>query len=341
MSTIRDIAKMSGVSYPTVSYVLNHSRPVSEKTRTKVFAAIDKAGYIPSAVARGLSRKRMDTIGVLATIPMKSLFNDNFQGKIIEAALLSLRGYNQSCMFHFAQSMPENPARVSLYCDGRCDGLLVIGQPTDSDFIKALRARSFPIVCITEAWETSGVPYFDVDQEQMMQTLAEMLIHLGHRKIAVLCGDHHTISCAQRKVGCLMAFEKAGLTSASTPFIPGAYSDQSGYANTRSLFTELPKASRPTALICFNDYIAHGAASALAELGLQCPQDVSIVGVDDAAPPAGLKLSLTTMRLPLKEMGERAIDLLLSTINGETNLPLYNKFPAQLVVRDSAAPPNS
>jgi len=341
MSTIRDIAKVSGVSYPTVSHVINKTRPVSSKTQKKVFAAIDQLGYIPNAVARGLSRKRMNTIGVVAAFPLNSLFDDNCHGKIIETALLALPLYDQSGMLHFAQRLPERPERISLYCDGRCDGLVIIGQPTDCEFVAALSARSFPFVCVTEAWETSGVPYFDVDQPGMTQALTKVLLELGHRKFAVLCGNSESVSVAQRAEGCRRAFQQWEISPKDTTFLPGTYSDVSGYNSARDLFTVVPKEDRPTAIICFSDYIAHGALLALSELGVRCPEDVSIVGIDDAIAPSPNYTPLTTMRLPLKELGKGAINLLLGIINSEQDLSLQNNLPAELIIRPSIAPPRS
>jgi LacI family transcriptional regulator len=335
MATIRDIAKLSGVSYPTVSHVLNHRRNVSVKTQQKVFDAIDQLGYIPNAVARGFSQKRMNTLGIVASCQLSSLFDDHCHGPIIESALLAAQDYDQACIVHFAKSFPEKVERLSLYCDGRCDGLLLVGQPTNSAVVAALTRRSFPFVCITEAELGANVPYVDADQVGMAEVLAQHLLKLGHRKFVVLCGNAESIHVPQRAEGFRRAFTTWHIAPSDAVFLPGTYDPSSASARIRRHLSETGRDRWPSAILCMNDFLALEVISTLRELGLRCPDDISVAGIDDARPSALSHPPLTTMRLPLKDLGQRAVQMLLRIIDGESSAPCGLNLRAELIERGS------
>jgi DNA-binding LacI/PurR family transcriptional regulator len=167
------------------------------------------------------------------------------------------------------------------------------------------------------------------------------LIDLGHRRIAVLCGDADNVSVALRTLGCRKAFDSNEIPYSNTPFLPGIYSDTSGYNRIREYLRETPTAEWPTALLCYSDYIAHGALLALSEMGIRCPQQMSVIGVDDAHASESTNPPLTTMRMPLKDLGRRAVDILLRLINSKTGSSVQTHLPAELVVRQSTAPPRA
>jgi LacI family transcriptional regulator len=341
MATIKDIAKISGVSYPTVSHVLNRTRDVSAKTRKKVFDAIEEVGYIPNGVARGLRRSRMNAIGLLVSIRTTSFFEDNCHGPISEAAIIAAQHHDQSVTLYFQRSIPENPENISLYCDGRCDGLIIVGQSTGCDFVTALRRRKFPFICVTEAELNSDVSYVDADQVEMAQSLADHLLDLGHRKILVICGEPAHVNVPQRIEGCSRAFQGRGLTLAEAVFLAGDYRYQSGYERVRTFLDNTPRTDWPTAIYCFNDFLAQAALQAIGEKGLRCPEDISVVGIDDDRSAATTIPPLTTMRLPLQKIGQKAVDMLLEMINSTESTLHQVNLPAELILRNSTAPPRT
>jgi DNA-binding LacI/PurR family transcriptional regulator len=341
MATIKDIAKISGVSYPTVSHVLNRTRDVSPKTQKKVFDAINKLGYIPNGVARGLRRSRMNTIGVVFPFPVTSFFTTHCYGPIVDGIMVGAQSHKQTAMFYVAEHYPDIPESLQQYCDGRSDGLVVIGQRTNLPFVAALKARSYPFVCVTEAWEDSGVPYVDAMQSQLASGLLDHFVSLGHRRIAILPGREAEINVQQRLIGSNEGLDRHGLSREECPISFGNYDPQSGYDRTRDLFQDSKPGSRPTAILCFNDHLAWGALAALADLGLKCPEDVSVAGIDDSPPSVSSNPPLTSMRLPLHEIGEQAISVLIDVINGEPRDIAHRNIPGELIVRQSTAPPNS
>jgi DNA-binding LacI/PurR family transcriptional regulator len=314
---------------------------VSPKTRKKVLDAVEQLGYIPNGVARGLRRSRMNAIGVMVSVHSTSFFEDHCHGPITESAIFAAQQFEQSATLYFPRSSPELPERLSLYCDGRCDGLVLIGQKSDSDFVTKLKARSFPFVCVTEAWEGSDVPYVDADQVGMADTLAEHLLELGHKRFAVFMGDDMQVNVTQRLGGCQRAFARHGISLTDITYVPGTYGPKSGYDRTFVLLADTDRSDWPTAIICFNDYLALESIKALNELGLACPSDMSVVGIDNARESITSPIPLTTVRLPLIELGQQAVEMLLSIIDGTPDEPLQRNIPGELIVRQSTAPPRA
>jgi DNA-binding LacI/PurR family transcriptional regulator len=339
VTTIKDIARFSGVSYPTVSHVLNRTRKVSLKTQKKVFDAIDQLGYVPNAVARGLSKRRMNTIAVVASGRLSTLSLDHCHGPMIEAALIAAQEYDQVAMLYFAQTFPENVDRLSAYCDGRSDGLLLIGQPTNTEFVDALKRRSFPFVCVTEAELDCSVPYVDTDQVNMAETLAVHLLLLGHKKFVVLCGPESQINVHQRKIGFKNAFKRFKIPEHDAVFLPGEYTAESAEENLKAYLSANDPVTWPTAVLCMSDIIGFGALAALKEIGLNCPNDVSVAGIDNHRDSIHVEPPLTTMRMPLQEIGHQAVRMLMQIINKEPDVITSVNIASELITRSSTAPP--
>ena len=290
-------------------------------------------------MARGLRRSRMNAIGMLVAIRTTSFFEDHCHGPITEAAIIAAEHREQSVSLYFQKNFPEKPENISLYCDGRCDGLIVVGESTPGPFVSALKNRSFPFVCVTEAEVGCDVSYTDADQEEMAERLAVHLLELGHRKILVLEGVREQINVRQRIVGSSRAFAKWGISPMDTPFLPGAYDKESGYERVYDHLTKTPRQDWPTAIYCFNDFLAHGALLALSDLGVQCPSEMSVVGIDNDRESVTAVVPLTTMRLPLQLLGQNAVDMLLTAINNPGSPIQQLNLPAELIIRDSTAPP--
>ena len=337
MTTIKDIAKASGVSYPTVSHVLNKTRSVSPKTRQKVMDAVKALNYHPNAVARGLLKKQMNTIGVIFPYAPVSLISHHHLGPLMDGILAVSHQFHQSAMLFTADTFPENPERLSLYCDGRSDGLLVVGQPSDSPFVQSLRASRTPFVCINECWEDADIPFVDVDQAGSAERLVSYLIERGHLRIGVLTGDDDAIAVAQRLRGYRNALAAHGIASDETLILHGHYTEESGYEAAHRLVSNRAAVPLPTALFCHNDLIALGALRAFAELNVRVPEDISVAGFDDIPGAAASNPPLTTMHLPMRALGEQATRLLMDQIETPGTTATRELLPTELIERQSVA----
>ena len=221
--TIKDIARASGVSYPTVSYVLNNTRAVSPETRQRVQDAIKALHYHPSAIARGLLKRRMNTIGVVLPYTTDFLTSDPYLGPIIEGILQVAQRHHQAIML-FTNTQHEARGDMDdlpLYCDGRCDGLLFVHERTDSDLIAVMRQRNVPFVCVNELCAGSPVSAVDAAEVEGAAALTNYLLGLGHRRIAFLAGEEPVVSVGQRYEGFRRALDAAGVAFDSSLFLPG------------------------------------------------------------------------------------------------------------------------
>jgi LacI family transcriptional regulator len=320
--------------------VLNGTRSgtrVSEATRGRIRNAARELGYHPNAVARGLSRRRMDTVGVVFPAPTRhevNLYYTPILNGILEVAT-ERRQYTTLCT---AQTWPDVEQNLPTYCDGRCDGLLLIGPPAASPIVSELRKRHIPFVLINDTSSDPDVSTVDVDNIGGAFKMVSHLLELGHRRIAFLGGDSIMNSSAQRAEGYRRAFRAAGLEPDGSLMFPGYYWRQYGYDLTRHLMG-LPAKSQPTAIFCAGDDIAFGALDALIELGLKVPDDMSVAGFDDILTAALSQPPLTTVRQPHFSIGRRAAEILLDQIQGTAEGAQKDLFSPELVLRRTVGPP--
>ncbi len=336
--TIRDVAKVSGVSPMTVSHVLNdRSEKVGAQTRERVMRVIQELHYSPSAIARGLTKRRLDAIGVVFyTRTPSSLVARPYHGDILGGILEATTQRDQSTTLFTEVGFTNNHKKIGLYCDGRCDGLIFVAPPTVPELIEAMRHRSVPFVIIGAPAEGCEWSYVDVDNVKASRAAVDFLIANGHRKIALLKGNPLLTSARLREEGYRFALSTAGIELDPTLVVPGQYSPESGYERTKALLAR--REGAPTALFCTSDDIAFGALDALSDMGLKVPEDVSVIGFDDAAASATCKPPLTTMRQPLVKLGAIAVDMLLDQLQEGIAAGSGQILEADLVVRHSVGP---
>lgn len=339
MPTISDVARACSVSTATVSYVLNDgTRPVSHLTRKKVLAAIKRLGYEPSAAARGLRRRRMDSVGVVFPRSDAPVIPNPYCAPILDGILAAATQARQDTTLFTGHAWSGPRDGLSAYANGRCDGLILISPPVGSDVVRDLKDRGLPCVVIGDAGGHAGVSRVDVDDAAAARELVGRLLELGHRRIAFLPGDGDSASTRRRLRGYRQALKERGVAFRKEWAPPGKYDEASGHARSLGLLTGPPEA-RPTAIFGGNDQIALGAVRAARDLGLQVPRDVSVAGFDDGPLALACNPSLTTVRQPLRTMGERAVELLLGQIEGRSQPGVVQVLPVELVTRGSTSPP--
>lgn len=340
MATIRDVAKESGVSVATVSYVLNNGpRPVREQTRDRVLDVMRRLDYHPNAMARGLVRRRLHTLGVLFGNPHLATFADPYGAGVLQGVLsaaLELR-YNVTLF-----TLPWQDARRSaaLFHDRRTDGVLVLAPRSDSDMVSGLAALKLPVVVISAASDVEGVPFVDVDNAAGARLATEHLLKLGHTRIAHVTGEAHHFSAAARRDAFCAVLREAGVALPDEYLVTGSYGLGESHEAIRRLLL-LPEP--PTALFAGNDYIALTAFTVARDLGIAVPEQLSIIGFDDIPSAALVTPPLTTVRQPLARIGNLATRLLVHCVEETTppgGLGEHLEEPV-LVERDSTAPPFS
>lgn len=335
--TIKELARACGVSPSTVSYVLNDGpRPVSARTRSRVLDAIQRLDYQPSAVARGLSKKRMNAVGVVIDFWYSPAVNTYFASVFHGVLAVNLKR-KQSTTIFLSDVCLAAEHDVNLYTDGRCDGLLLIGLLNSEKLVPHLQERRVPFVLVNDLSADPTVSSVDIDNRASAVLAVERLLAAGHRRIAIFCGDSAAHSAVLRLAGYREALEAAGIVVDESLILPGTYSEETGYHRAIRILA-VPHDRRPTAIFCADDAIALGAMRAFSENGVCVPDDISLVGIDDIPEAAGCNPPLTTVRQPLREIGEIATEILVDQIEGRAAPGRKVEVATELVERGSVAP---
>ena len=318
--TLHDVAREAGVSAMTVSVVINGTGSnirVSDDTRHRIVAAASRLHYRPNAYARGLAKRRMDTIGVVAVVDgyeVNLYFLEILNG-VLEAAT---EHKQNTIVFSVKDWTPEN-LNVTQLCDGRSDGIIFIAPTLTGEFADTLSQRHLPFVTIHSGSELEGTFNIDVKNEEGACVLVKHLIAQGHRRILYLSGGIQGFDAMQRLTGYRRALAEAGIPFDDRLVVPGAYSTWSGRQRMATLLAQHSSSPLPTAIFCGNDAVALGAMEMLAENGIRVPEDVSVAGFDDTLTARITTPQLTTMRQPFRQMGRRAVEVLLPQINPRRN----------------------
>jgi DNA-binding LacI/PurR family transcriptional regulator len=306
--SMADVAGRAGVSYQTVSRVLNQPGIVRPETRDRVLAAIAETGYTPNRAARALKTTRSSQIGLLTD--GSSLFGPSETVTAIETAA---REAGYSVLLTTVGSGGADPAEEaspgsSLIGSG-VDGILVVAAHEGMQPAVAAAASTIPVLAVSaQSPASTDAAVVGVDQRLGAQAVVEHLARTGVRSIAHLTGPSDWFDARARLDGYVEALEDQGLDGATTA--PGDWTPRSGYELTRELLASGP----PEALFAANDMMAIGALHALHEQGLRVPEDIAVVGFDDTDCAAYSTPSLTTVSQPFAELGRLALHRLLQIL---------------------------
>ncbi|MEY9933878.1 DNA-binding LacI/PurR family transcriptional regulator [Catenulispora sp. GP43] len=332
--TMRHVAEKAGVSYQTVSRVINDADGVAQQTRDRVLAAMRDLNYRPSVAARSLARARTDTIGLVLPFPVDVTFaNAHF--------LQTIGGVDRVVAEHDYSLLVSSPndedpalsAHRRMVRQRAVDGVIVEAGMGDEG-IGLLLEAGYPVVAIGHV--ALAVPSVQPDDESGAYGATQHLLALGHRRIALIAGDDPANLAQQARLrGCRRAAADAGVPLDEDLIATGAFSLESGYEAAVGLFD---RTEAPTAVLAFNDAMAIGAMRLLRERGIDVPHEVSVVGFDDTPTAALLTPALTTVRIFSSELGQRAARTLIGMLRGTKVAPVPAVLPSQLVVRESTAP---
>ncbi|HEY3331044.1 MAG TPA: LacI family DNA-binding transcriptional regulator [Capsulimonadaceae bacterium] len=308
--TIKDIAAACGVSEATVSYVINGKRVLRDDTRLRVQTAIREMRYHPSAVARGLSSKRLHTLGVsLGAIDAVEFLSHTYVSAILQGVVTQAQSNGLNITL-FTEPWMGSSISAPRLRDGRTDGVLVIGPRLESDILDSLHGLGVPTVAVS-AEGPSAVPMVDVDNYAGARMATEHLIKLGHRRIAYLTGNDYLASYKPRLQGYLDAMKHAAIP-VRDEFV--LQSDFSGTLMTGQTIQLLGLTEPPTAIFAGNDIMGIGVIEAAKSIGVDVPGQLSVVGFDDIGACVNVTPNLTTIRQPFHEIGMEATKLLIEMI---------------------------
>ncbi|WP_322043452.1 LacI family DNA-binding transcriptional regulator [Paraburkholderia sp. J67] len=335
MATIKDVAAVAGVSFTTVSHVVNNSRPVSADVRTKVERAIRELNYVPSAVARSLKARSTATVGLVVPNGTNPYFAELARG--VEDGCAQ-KGY---CVF-FCNS-DDDPVKQRNYLrvlqEKRIDGLIVASAGDDAVLAATLGDTREPIVVVDRNIEGLEADLVQIDHERGAWLATRHLLELGHLNIGCITGPISTAVSAMRMHGFLRAMAERGIEIAPGAIVEADFSSPGGYRAAGQLFDTV----RPSAIFAGNDMMGIGALRAAAERGLRVPADCSIIGFDDIELGHFTWPALSTVGQPVRALGEMAALTLIERIGTaereRSALKVRRRVMApQLLLRESTAP---
>lgn len=330
-ATIRDVAKKAGVGIGTVSSVLNNSRPVNQITRQRVMAAVDELDFVPNPSGRRLSMGKTHTIGVV--VPF---FTSPAQVKRLRGVMTVISDSDYDInLFAVETLIQRNKVLQTVPRRGRIDGLLIISvEPTEDD-VDRIQQHNMPTVLV-EAYHPK-LHSIEIDHTYAAQEAVSHLIELGHKRIAYISEYLDTefgIFSQHRYHGYCQAFELAGIPLEPTYLRQCNPDREEGRLMALELLN-LP--DPPTAIFAYSDLQALGTLEAARQMGLNVPNDISVMGYDDI--DTAHFAQLTTVRQHLFEAGMQGVEYLLDAIENPTMQPVHIQLPPELVIRQTTAPP--
>jgi LacI family transcriptional regulator, galactose operon repressor len=329
--TMADVAREVGVSMMTVSRVVNHKGDVSETTRRRVLEAIERLGYRPSGIARGLATRRTGTLGLVVPDVANPFFAEVARG--VEHVAYA-EGYNV-----FLCNTDEDPERevavLNSLEEKRVDGIVLCSSRLENEDLRLVVDSHPAVVLVNRRLSGAGeqVRAVLVDDVLGGRLAAGHLVSRGHRAIGLLAGPEGSRSGRCRLQGYQAILEAAGVQLDADWVMGCAPVAEAGRKAAHVLLRTRPEL---TALLCYNDLVAVGVLRAATELGRSVPDDLAMVGFDDIPLAALVTPPLTTCRIPRYELGVRAVKLLLAQIREDSTGPEEIILQPELVVRESA-----
>jgi len=335
-ATLKDVATAVGVSYQTVSKVVNHQVQVSKDTEERIWHTVHQLGYRPNFTARSLRSQRSRTLGYTWPPSPPDQANpilDQFLQSMFMAA--EERGYYLLCFPFHADRAKQLASYGELIDTGRVDGFILSSVEYNDPRVLFLQEQIFPFVAFGRSNPELDFPWIDVDGAAGVSKVVNHLLGLGHRRIAALAWPDNSRVGNNRMDGYLSAMKAAGIRPLPEWIKRGEGRYAFGYKAAQELL-DLPAECRPTALITLNDPMAIGAMQAVRERGLEIGKDIAIAGFDDAPMVQFLNPPLTSVRQPIAAVGQQIIPMLLDYV--ETGIlpePDEVLVEPQLIIRAS------
>jgi LacI family repressor for deo operon, udp, cdd, tsx, nupC, and nupG len=333
MVSIKDVARLAGVSTATVSRSLANPDKVQANTREKVLAVVVSSGYVKNNLASSFRTKRAHSIVVLVPDITNSFFSNIIQGIEAEAHRAGYR-----ILLGDMQNDQDNARSYGELCAQRqADGVICLGRTIPFPCAKnrtSLDPNWPPLVMACEYNAVIPIPGVGIDNSAAAREAIQYLGSQGHREIAYINGPEDSPLCEDRLQGYREGMTKLGRGDVQNLLYMGDFSLDSGAEAARAI---LAKDKLPSAILAANDAMAIGALQIIKRQGLRVPQDISLVGFDDIKFSAYCDPPLTTIHQPRTRIGELSMQMMLDILNGRETTPGRCELPHKLVIRDSVA----
>lgn len=328
--SLRDVAAAAGVSRAAVSLVLNNGPiRISDEKRRLIVATAKRLGYQPHTGARRLALRRMETLGLVFPYDPEAL-SQLFLFELTRHIAVAAKAHHYDILIDFFHSSHPDSLSVD---PGRTDGtILVIDRTTPAEIFTRLESGQHPHVVFGGGFmKKRPAAFVDSDVRAGMSQATRHLTDLGHRTIAFLAG----IPSAEKYEGYAEGLRRAGLRVDRDLHVPCGLAEA---GIDQAIARLMERKTPPTAMVATNDTVAIRAIKVLQRRGFHVPRQVSVVGFDDIETASLVLPSLTTVRIPLSQMADRAVHNLVERIEGRSSQAASDILPSELIVRDSTGP---
>lgn len=325
MATIKDVAREAKVSVATVSRALNGSPGVTSGTRARIERAASRLRYVPHGAARSLVTRRTQTVGAL----LPDLFGEFFS-ELIRGMDLAARAHGLHLLVSSSHNDANEAAAALRAMQGRVDGLLIMSPHVDAAVMDGHMAGSLPAV-LMNALDQHGQSALNIDNYGGASAMGRHFLACGHRDIVFIEGPNGNFDAAARLAGFRDVLAHSG---ARLRTIPGDFTEESGYRAGQQIAA---MTDRPDAVFAANDAMAIGCLFALNSAGLRIPQNMALAGFDDIPISRFVNPALTTVRVHIVELGQKALEQLVRQMElpHSDDAELVQTLDCEIVVRDS------
>ena len=339
MATQKDVANLAGVSFITVSRVINNKGNVKEDTRQRVLDAVKQLNYYPNSFGRGLTGNEVGTIAVLAPLPpnVETESTSYYRRLLIGIERCGIReGFD--ILLSTQRDTNGSFDFLKPYYERKADGLILIGAvPSESQY-RRIEEDWIPCVIVGDHDPGKRVSSVDSDNTDGMRQLTEYLVDEGHRRFAYIHVERAVRNTTERLESFLSVLKARGISFPAENLIYGDFTKKSG-AKAIQVLLDIPV--RPTALVAGTDLMAIGALEAARTANIRVPGDLTIVGFDGHEITSYTNPRLATVVQDLEHMGEAAADMLVRRIRGDNEPYERRIIPVVFEPRESIGPPNA
>jgi LacI family transcriptional regulator len=334
MATIRDVAKMAGVSISTVSLALNGTGPVSEETHRKIWDAAQAAGYAPNPVAQSLKSGRTRLIAMV----VGDISNPFFGRLLKEVERLALEENHLVIVSDSGTDPRRERAILDHLSAQRVAGIILTPHGASAEHIAHLKTLKMPLVLVDHKLEGLNADFVASDNVLAAAMVTEHVIRFGHTRIAHIAGKAGLYTSERRKEGFRATMAAAGIEVDESLIVDGEYDGERAYEQAMRLLT---RADRPTAIVAANNVMALGTLQAMNDLGFVCPDEISLTSIDDVPWGNVIRPRITMVVQAVDEMARIATEFLLERIKarGAPIAAREHVLIPKLVVGHSCAPP--
>ena len=330
--TLEQVAALAGVGRGTASRVINGGAKVSERSRQAVENAIEQLGYVPNAAARALVKRRTDTVALVIAESEERVFGEPFFAGVVRGIGTALGAADRQLVLLLAQASERRGGLDRYLTRQHVDGVLLLSLHDDDQLPERIRAHGVPVVVGGRSREDLHEGFVDVDNVQGAGLAVAHLVERGRARIATIAGPADMVAGSSRFQGYAAGLAAAGREVDDRLVERGDFGQQSGATAMRALLDRAPDLD---AVFCANDLMAAGALQALRDAGRRVPEDVAVVGFEDAPIAQSTQPPLTTVHQSPEEMGRAMVDLLLATMADPERDHPGRMLTTRLVVRDS------